>query len=66
VRKSYLNRKKVTKVAFTSNLTEAEKRKRKKEREAQKMRKEEASRISIQSFNMLIESGVLFYTEGNK
>ena len=66
MRKSYFSRPKVTKVAFTSNLTEAEKRKRKKEREAKKMREEEASRICIQSFNRLIECGVLFYTEGNK
>ena len=47
-------------------LTDFEKKKRKLEREAKKLREEEASRISIKSFNRLIESGVLIYTEGNK
>lgn len=50
----------------STRLTNFEKKKRKLEREAKKMREEEASRISILSFSRLIESGVLFYTEGNK
>lgn len=54
------------KVTLRLKLSESEKKRRKKEREERKKREEEARKMSIESFNKFIESGVLVYVEGDK
>lgn len=54
------------KVRLKRTLSALEKKKREKEREEKKEREQEARRISVESFNKLVECGVFIYVEGDK